>query len=310
MVNELEGTGRRRPQEEAQVSNAVGRRNRRAIGVLLGLGCLLAAGDAWAISGELADSVGIFRVSGASCDPIRTRTGVQGDVFFSCDPNGEACDIDLPDTDRETRSGIAATAFCADTFPAEAASTGSPGIIKPSVTIVGSTFSGITGVKPPGDPLNEATSIVCSTFSLPSSFDGGGGVQSGPGVRVCRKVSPGACTGSFCPPTCAGEQANYFVTQSDSCADIASLINGAVGQSPTLAWALFTDINPAAPGSVGEPGRQALLVCPGYRWECVNETNRQELGSVIDYRVPLGAVQERPDCYVTTKGYRYPRPPC
>ena len=288
----------------------VGPRQRRALAAVLVLGWLFPAGNAWAISGELADSVGVFRVTGASCDAIRLRTGVQGDVFFACDPNGEACDIDLPDPDRETRSGIAATAFCADTFPAEAASTGAPGIIKPNVTIVGSTFSGITGIKTPGDPLNEATNIVCSTFSLPAPFNVGGSVQAGPGVRVCRKVSPGACTGSFCPATCPGEQASYFVTQSDSCADIASLINGAVGRSPTLAWALFTDINPAAPGSVGEPGRQALLVCPGYRWECVNETNRQELGTVIDYRVPLGAVQERPDCYVTTKGYRYPRPPC
>lgn len=263
------------------------------------------ATPAWAISGEIPDSVGIFRVDPADCDAIRLRTGVEGDVFFSCDPNGEACDIDLPDTDRETRSGIAATAFCSDTFPPGPPTTVEPGVIKPDVTILGSSFSGITGIKADTGIGTEADNIVCSTFSLPGTFSSGG-VESGPGVRACRKILPGVGAG---PAACPGEQQVYFKTQSDSCADVAMLIEDAVGQNPTLAWVLFTDVNPGT-GSVGTPGNQALLVCPGYTWQCVDDSNRSAENTVIDYRVPLGVVQEDPDCYVTTKGYRYPRPPC
>src|SRR5687768_7799750 len=75
-----------------------------AAGVLIAAEAFLAGRAAYAINGEEPATVGAFSVPSASCSSLRTRTGVQGDVLFACDPNGEACEIALPSQNREQRS--------------------------------------------------------------------------------------------------------------------------------------------------------------------------------------------------------------
>jgi hypothetical protein len=304
--------------EKAMLGGNVGssRRSRRTLAAAALYGVVIAGASlalpevAHAVSGEDPASVGAF---GASCGTLRTETGVQGDVVFACDPNGEACEIAIPGANRETRSGIAATGFCEDSFPIQGPTDTPPGVIKEDIVVQGSTFSAITGVKSAG-AQNEASNIICSTFTLPGPFTVGTGNRRrtfGPGVRVCRKIVP--CSGPACssPATCPGERATYFVTRADDCSEVRELVTGTLtGTPPNFAFAVFTDVNSAS-GSVSQPGRQALLVCPGYQAQCVNASNRaQPAGTVGDYRLPLGAVQENPDCFTTSKGYRYPKPPC
>jgi hypothetical protein len=253
-------------------------------------------------------------------------------MVVACDPDGEACQIKLPNTDSETRSGIAATAFCGDTVSIGLATTAAPGVVQTGAVIQGSSFSSITGVKAPGDPLSEAANIVCSTFTLPAPFKVGTGPRArtyGPGVRVCRKIvqCDGECPSS--PPICGppdqaapAERANYFVTVIDTddpndlnaCADVQALLTGTVAATaPRLAFALFTDFHTTDGGSVSQPGRQALLVCPGYQALCVDESDRTEASTVIDYRLPTAGVQDA-YYYYDSKGTRKcispPDPPC
>jgi hypothetical protein len=275
------------------------------------------ARSALAVSGEVPASVGAYSAAANVCQSLRTKTdaqgtSVQGDVLFACDPAGEACEIDLPGntTNREARSGIAATGFCADSFPQQGPTITPSGLVEADVVVHGSSFSGITGVKPPGDALAEADNIICTTFALPGTFRVGTGASRrdyGPGVRVCRKIV--ACTGPDCssPATCPGEQTKYFVTIRDSCADIQALVTGSVAPTaPDFAFALFTDVDTTTGGSVSRPGRQALFVCPGYQAQCVNAANRAQTSTVIDYRVPTGDVQTgycRTDSKGTLKCY-------
>jgi hypothetical protein len=257
---------------------------------------------ALAQSGDLPFSIGWFNTD--NCSALRMKTGVQGDVLFACDPAGEACDIDLPgnSTNMEARSGVSATAFCSDSFPIGGAFDPTADVLKPNAVVQGSSFTSITGVKTDTGADTEAANIVCSTFTLGGPFTVGTGKSArvyGPGVRACRKIVAGSGPS---PATCPGEKASYFVTLDDDCTEVQALVTGSVAASaPSFAFALFID-GDTTPGSVSQPGRQALLVCPGYQAQCVTEADRDNLSSVVvDYRLPFITVQT-PGSTTTTSG--------
>jgi hypothetical protein len=265
---------------------------------------------ALAASGDQPFGIGWYNTV---CSTLRTKTGVQGDVLFACDPNGEACDIDLPgnETNREARSGINATGFCADSIPIGGAINTTANALETNTVVQGSSFTSITGVKSDTGTDTEAANIVCSTFTLSAPFTVGTGKSArvyGPGVRVCRKIKPcdGGCPTS--PPSCSPpEQAAYFVTVVDTaatndtnvCADVQALVTGSIAPTaPNFAFALFIDVD-TTPGSVSQPGRPALVVCPGYQAQCVTEADRASVA--LDYRLPFGEVQT-PGCTLDSKG--------
>ena len=68
--------------------------------------------------------------------------------------------------------------------------------------------------------------------------------------------------------------------------------------APEFAFAYVYDVDKSA-----QPGSAALLVCPGYKWECVDQqaSTLQASASVL-YDVDLGSVFT-PGCYPTTKGW-------
>jgi hypothetical protein len=283
-----------------------------AVAALAGLG---GAGTALAVNGETPHSVGVYAVATEACNSLRTKTGVQGDALLACDRDGEACEIDLPNTDRETRSGIAATGVCSDDPSIDLPET-VQGAIYDNAVIQGSKFSSITGVKANTGVDTEADNIACSTFTLSAPFTVGTGKSArvyGSGVRVCRKVvscGSGNPNGPCPTPlpqflTCSGEQANYFVTlQTDSCTDVQAILTGSVAPTaPNLSFALFTDFPSTEGDSVSMPGTQALVICPGYKAVCVNEGNRAQSNTVIDYRLPTAAVQQHCS-YTKTDGTR------
>jgi hypothetical protein len=275
--------------------------------LLAGLMTLTGAGPAKAVNGEGSDTLGIFLVPASTCQPIRQRTGVHGDVLFGCDGNGEACELSTSGVNRETRSGIATYGFCDDQFPAVGPLERTDGVLKSEITILGSSFGSITGIKPPGteNAGDEASNIICGSFTLNSSFTTDG-VKYGPGVRACRKVMPGTCGPGECQTSCPGEQADYFVTRADSCTEARQVIANSVSGTPpaNLAFALFQDVEPAS-GSVATPGKVALLVCPNHKWQCVDPEERYPTDVAVDYRLPMGLAQEDPDYYATIKGILY-----
>jgi len=207
------------------------------------------ASPARADSGESSNTQGVYEISEEDCDELRALTGVPaGNVLFTCDADREECRLFIPEEDLD--EGLA-LGFCADRFT--------------------------DGVVPHEDgPIEEATTLEATTFGSDFGFEQGG-VQGDvfcetflDGSKVCRRIVEGDCTGAGDCPVCddsaaAGVQ-EFILTQEDSCEDLQDLLAGSVTADlvPNPAFAVFFDVDQA-----GQPGSEALLVCPGFEWQCV-----------------------------------------
>jgi hypothetical protein len=190
-------------------------------------------------SGETEDSV--FQISEADCETLRSATGLEfGNVIFVCDAARRSCQL---------VDGGRALGFCADRFPDGVQPVRSRPI-ETALEITSTTHGTITGFVEGGDPAD----LVCETF-----------VDGSTGAKACRKVSPG----SGALPTCTdGASGSYFRQTADpgACLLLQDLLAETVtGEPPPdVSFALFIDVDLA-----GEPGSEALLVCPGRELQCV-----------------------------------------
>lgn len=253
------------------------------------------AATAHAQSGEPLDSAGVFLVTTAQCEVLRDKTEVEGDYIFACDADREQCQLI---SDAELNEGIA-RGFCEDVFPTVRLV--GPGDVLEEDKLIHATMFGVnTGVIDDDD--NEAD-ILCQTF-----------VDDGQGVKACRKIikDEDGCPLGGCP-VCndrqIGPAAEFITTFEDNCTELQALLANTVSSdaNPNLSFGLFIDVaDPDDPDSpiLGQPGSEALLVCPGHRWECVDpSTSPLESAATIEYQFSKAAIAT-PVCTKTLKGWK------
>jgi hypothetical protein len=243
--------------------------------MLAAAGTIGPATPARAAHGESTGTKGVYR---ASCDPLRTIAGnVPADVILACDADRRSCELFRTTTTQGTFNEGLPVGFCADSFPTVRPiqfPTAPPAdfALETDVKVRATSFGVDSGAVAATDPLG-VSDVVCSTFAGPG----------GTGVRACRRVVRGNCPPSGCP-SCDG----FMVTRSSDCAELRSQL----GQSVTadrfvnLSHALLLDVDRAA-----QAGSEALLVCTGFKWECVNPATVQATGVKAQYQFPFGVVQ-------------------
>lgn len=221
------------------------------------------------VSGEFADTEGKFV---AACEELRNITGVDGDVVLICDGDREGCRlVSLGGVNEGDAIG-----FCEDSVE---------GAVRPlrdtgetNVTINSTAYGGVTGLLEDGEP----TDLVCETFER-------GTALPSPGVKVCRKVVPDLSNNPVPdgPNNCESPQEFIrTVGSSDACDTLQALVAGTVSLDAfqNISSALFIDVDAAS-----QPGSKALLVCPGFDWQCA-DPGQTIPNATVEYEVPEGVI--------------------
>jgi hypothetical protein len=240
-------------------------------GVVAGL-TLLSPSAAYSISGETPENLGVFQTPTDTCEDLRTLTGLTeppfgGSVIFACDADRRECRLF---TQQEVDEGLA-LGFCADRFPTVLRAVGEPPL-KPETTIRSTSYGVNTGVTFADDTVGD---ILCQTF-----------VDGGAGVKACRRI----VVGSGPLPSCGNE---FFATDDPAaCTLLKELLAGTVSADPdpNVSFGLFID-----PDRAGEPGSEALVVCPGFTMQCVEPINAPEEDVLVEYQIPK-AIINTPVC--------------
>lgn len=256
---------------------------------------LAGASSALAQSGETSNTQGVYQIPAEDCNELRATTGVSdGNVLFTCDADrgaegqGEQCRLFIPE--QELEEGLA-LGFCADRFP-DGVVPHEDGPVEENTTLLATTFGGDIGFLNGLD--GDQGDLFCETF-----IDGS---------KVCRRVIEGDCSveGACLPcdddPNAAGVQ-EFILTQADDCELLEELLTGAVtgDPDPNPAFGVFFDVDAA-----GQPESEALLVCPGFQWQCVPDPGTPIDGQVTFEYVFKKHIIQTPGCLkVGGTCYRY-----
>jgi hypothetical protein len=270
-----------------RVASASARSYRNNLGFALYCAAVvLVLGDATlalAVSGETEDAQGVYEIPQAQCDALTAAsdmpTGFKGDVLFTCDADRQGCRLSFDELDEGLALGFCENKFDLTPYRYE-------GPIEANAVIQATSFGNDIGVlRPPSevDPDSIGVDILCETF-----------VRLGVPSKRCRKIIEGGIDG----PACDG----FIKTKQNNCVAIRNLLAGTVtgDPAPNISFALFIDVDNA-----GRQGSEALLVCPGFRWECANPADLAEDDITVQYQF-IKFIIDTPGCIrVGGTCYRY-----
>jgi hypothetical protein len=220
---------------------------------------LCGATPAFAVSGETADTAGVYEIPQERCDDLTEASGMEeagfaGDVLFTCDADRNGCRLTFEETDEGLALGFCENKFDLNPYRFE-------GPLEEDVVIGATSFGNDIGIlRSDGSGVD----ILCETF-----------VQGDEGVKVCRKIVEGDCAGEGDCPT-----DDFIPTVASDCEDLQELLAGSVtgDPDPNISFGLWIDVDAA-----GQPGSEALFVCDGFKWEDADPANPGENG-VVQYQ--------------------------
>jgi hypothetical protein len=250
------------------------------------------ATPALAVSGETPEGLGVYEIPQGTCDALSDEVAANpdlhpdfnGDVLFTCDADRKGCRLTFQDLDEGLGLGFCENKFDLNPYLYE-------GGLEENVVIEATSFGNDIGVLRPSETDLDGTGvdILCETFA-----------DGGVGVKACRKIieDPEASGG---PPACDA----LIPTVASDCVTAQDLVAGSVtgDPNPNLSFGLFIDVDLA-----GQPGSEALLVCPGFRWECADPADPDfpdENGVTVQYQFTKYII-DTPGCIkVGGTCYRY-----